>query len=262
MTAARWVVVTVLVALLIGALAAVIERIATDEPVSLLEPSPTANSTLPIDATPLGPETTATALASAPLASLPTGSVQLASLLTDLVVAPPHLEDYERDLFPLWIDEDGDGCNTRYEVLIDEAVTTPAVSESCDLTGGSWLSPFDGLLIEGAEGVQIDHLVALAEAWYSGAFAWSTLERERFANDLGVPWALNAVSPSANETKGASDPAEWLPPRDAALCPYVEAWIGTKWRWRLSVDVLERSVLEELVLRCPPSMIRVPQRMR
>ena len=88
----------------------------------------------------------------------------------------------------------------------------PVISGSYDLTGGTWLSPYDGVTLHDATNVQIDHLVALAEAWYSGADSWTTERRERFANDLDVPWELNAVSPDINETKSADDPAEWLPP--------------------------------------------------
>ena len=183
----------------------------------------------------------------------------LADLVAELTIAPEHLDGYDRDLFPHWIDADGDGCNTRYEVLIAEAVVAPTVSGSCDLTGGSWLSPYDGVRIDDARGVQIDHVVALAEAWYSGAFAWTTERRVRFANDLDVPWVLNAVSPKANESKGSSDPAEWLPTLPSAFCPYVESWIGTKLRWDLAVDAAEKAALDRAVARCPDSAILVPR---
>lgn len=179
-------------------------------------------------------------------------------LLNELVVAPEHRDGYDRDLFPEWIDEDGDGCNTRYEVLLDEAVIAPTVSGSCDLTGGMWRSPYDGQELHGAEEVQIDHLVALAEAWYSGAFAWTTDRRQAFANDLGVPWSLNAVSGQTNEAKGASDPVGWTPPRQAAICPYVESWIGVKYRWGLTVDEDEKAALVDLLSRCPDSEVEVP----
>jgi hypothetical protein len=182
----------------------------------------------------------------------------LAELLDGLVVAPEHLDGYERDFFPLWTDDDGDGCNTRYEVLISQAIVPPSIAGSCDLTGGLWLSPYDGVEIADASGVQIDHLVALAEAWYSGAHAWTTDHRERFANDIGVPWVLFAASPAANQAKGSSDPTEWLPPLPAAVCPYIEAWIGTKVRWALAVDPVERAVLEGVVLGCPDSRLTVP----
>jgi len=200
--------------------------------------------------------TSVTALPSGAAAS--SVDATLAELVDRLVVSPEHLDGYERDLFPHWTDDDGDGCNTRYEVLLAEAIVAPSVSGTCDVTGGMWLSSYDGVEINDAGGVQIDHLVALAEAWYSGAFSWTTDQRERFANDLGVPWALNAVSPDANQAKGSDDPAEWLPPRPSALCPYVEAWVGMKVRWNLTIDPAEEEALETLALGCPESRITVP----
>lgn len=216
---------------------------ATPSP-SVLTTSPTSTMT-PIVAPP-------------PSASPSPGPESLATLLDRLVVTPEHLEGYDRDLFPHWSDADLDGCNTRYEVLLDQAVTPPAISGGCDLTGGTWVSPFDGVTLHDATNVQIDHLVALAEAWYSGAFAWTTERRERFANDLTVPWELNAVSPDINEQKGADDPAEWLPPLSSALCPYLESWIGTKVRWSLATDPAEKKALAKLVPRCPGSELTVP----
>jgi hypothetical protein len=211
----------------------------------------------PIAATPALPTATAAAEPSSS-ASRPAPAESLATLLDELVVAPEHRVGYDRDLFPLWTDDDVDGCNTRYEVLLDEAVVAPDITGSCDLAGGVWLSPYDGVTLRDASQVQIDHLVALAEAWYSGAHLWTTERRERFANDLAVPWALNAVSPDVNQAKSADDPAHWLPPRPAALCPYLESWIGTKVRWALTIDPAEKQALAELIRRCPGSELTVP----
>lgn len=219
-----------------------------------LPPSPASPTS--VASAPPARATIAPAVTPAPTSTPTSYSVAtLAELLEALVVAPEYLDGYERDLFPHWIDDDGDGCNTRREVLIAQAIEAPTITGSCDLTGGRWLSPYDGVEIEGASGVQIDHLVALAEAWYSGAQAWTTDRRARFANDIEVPWALFATSPAANSSKGSSDPAEWLPPLPSALCPYLEAWIGTKVRWRLTVDADEREALEGLVQRCPDSRL-------
>jgi hypothetical protein len=193
-----------------------------------------------------------------PSSSSTAGPIPLSALADRLVVAPEHLDGYERDLFPYWTDDDGDGCNTRYEVLISEAIVAPTIVEGCDLIGGSWFSPYDGVTIDDAASVQIDHLVALAEAWYSGAHAWTTPRRERFANDLGVSWALVAVSPEVNEAKAESDPAEWLPPSSSALCPYLAAWIGGKVRWTLAIDPTEKRALDDLVRRCPDHKVTVP----
>jgi hypothetical protein len=241
------------VAILTGLLALVLWACTANQPAASTTSSAPSAGAPPAHATPVRATTT-------PAISPPVSYVDatLPDLMDALVVAPEHLEGYERDLFPHWTDEDGDGCNTRREVLIAQAIIAPSITGSCDLTGGRWLSPYDGVEIDDARGVQIDHLVALAEAWYSGAHAWTTDRRGRFANDIEVPWILFATSPATNTAKGSSDPAEWLPPRPAALCPYLGAWIGTKVRWRLTVDPAEQKVLADLVPRCPDSRLTVP----
>ena len=176
---------------------------------------PDASATVPAPSTTSAPEVSPSGSTVAPASA--------SALLERLIVAPEHREGYDRDLFPHWIDEDGDGCNTREEVLITEAVTVPAISSDCHLAGGSWLGPYDGLVLSGPAEVQIDHFVPLAEAWYSGAWAWSTERRQALANDIGLPWTLVGVSGQSNQSKGSDDPAEWLPPLPSAVCPYVEA---------------------------------------
>ncbi len=167
----------------------------------------------------------------------------MVALIRRLPQAPEHRAGYSRDLFRLWIDANGDGCDTRHEVLIDEAVKAPHVGSGCSLTGGKWISPYDGVVVTNASGLDIDHLVPLAEAWDSGANRWTAARREAFANDLGVPWALFAVTASSNRSKGDQDPAEWLPPLKSDRCTYVVDWVAVKIRWGLSVDPTERRAL-------------------
>jgi hypothetical protein len=175
----------------------------------------------------------------------------LDQLLALLPVADEHRAGYLRALFPHWIDADGNGCNTRQEVLIDEAIAAPAVGIGCSLSGGTWRSLYDGQVITDPSALDIDHVVALAEAWDSGAFAWSTGRRELFANDLDVSWALIAVSSASNRSKSDNDPADWVPPDPTDLCPFVSAWIAIKARWALSVDPREETALAGLILDCP-----------
>ncbi|HXI45087.1 MAG TPA: HNH endonuclease family protein, partial [Candidatus Acidoferrales bacterium] len=159
-----------------------------------------------------------------PLPSFGT-SETLAQLVALLRVAPEHRDGYQRSLFVHWIDADGDGCDTRREVLIAEAVIAPSVGARCALTGGRWFSLYDGLFFTDSSKLQIDHVVALAEAWDSGAWTWTPDRRKAYANDLDVPWPLIAVSGTTNQSKSDKDPAEWLPPAPAAECPFLSAWI-------------------------------------
>jgi len=177
----------------------------------------------------------------------------LGTLLALLRVAPEDRTGYDRSLFVHWIDADGDGCDTRREVLIDEAIVAPTVGPGCSLTGGRWVSLYDGASFSDPADLQIDHVVALAEAWDSGASAWAPARRQSFANDLGEPWPLIAVSAASNQSKSDKDPADWLPPAAAAECPFLSAWIATKARWDLAVDARERSALAKEIVDCPTS---------
>jgi Domain of unknown function (DUF1994). len=180
-----------------------------------------------------------------------TASESLSGLLALLRVEPEIRDGYNRNLFKHWIDEDGDGCDTRREVLIIEAVVSPTVGPGCSLSGGEWLSLYDGATFTDARGLDIDHVVPLAEAWDSGASAWTADRRMRFANDLHVPWALAAVSASSNRSKGDRDPAKWIPPLGSFTCTYVAWWVEVKVRWSLTVDAAERDELGRYIAGCP-----------
>jgi len=181
----------------------------------------------------------------------------LRTLIADLPVATEVRTGYNRDLFPHWIDADGDGCNTRYEVLIAEAVTAPSVGSGCSLTGGRWLSYYDGASWTATSDVDIDHVVALAEAWDSGARNWTTTQRQAYANDLGDGRSLVAVTDNVNQSKGDRDPAEWVPPLSSVRCRYVGEWAAVKTRWGLSTDSAEKSALTSYAGSCTNVTITV-----
>ena len=154
---------------------------------------------------------------------------------------------YDRAAFRHWTDADSDGCNTRYEVLIEESTTPVSVAPSCTLTGGTWVSPYDGVTATSPAGIEIDHVVALAEAWRSGAWAWNAQQREEFANDLGVPYALTAASTVSNQSKADKDPARWMPSNGSYVCEYATSWALVKYRWSLSVDEAELAALRDIL---------------
>jgi uncharacterized membrane protein YhaH (DUF805 family) len=191
---------------------------ATDEDVvpEAEEPEPEA----PVEAPPAG--------------ASPAGGLE--ALLSRLRVEPEVQAGYDRDLFRHWVDADGDGCDSRREVLIAESTTPVSVGSGCSLSGGTWYSAFDGVTTTDASSFDIDHFVPLKEAWDSGAHAWDSGTRQRFANDLEFAGSLIAVSASSNRSKGASDPSEWLPPNRSYRCVYLVTWVEVKLRWNLSAD--------------------------
>jgi len=165
-----------------------------------------------------------------------------------LTVAADQLSGYERSLFKHWIDADKDRCDTRKEVLIQEAVSLPKLSSGCVFTGGKWISQYDNLATTDYSTLDIDHMVPLSEAWKSGAWKWSAAQREAFANDLTDPRALIAVTASLNRQKSDQDPSTWLPPENK--CLYVSNWIAIKVRYSLTVDTAEANALTSLVAQC------------
>jgi hypothetical protein len=197
---------------------------------------------------------TTTMLFAAP-ASAAGYSAPLRTAVGHLTVATEVRTGYNRDLFPHWIDVDGDRCNTRYEVLIAEATTAPSVSSPCTLTGGRWYSWYDNT--SWTNPVDIDHYIPLAEAWDSGARSWTTARRQLFANDLGDTRTLAAVTDNVNQAKGDQDPATWMPPYTANRCRYINDWVAVKIRWRLTIDTTERNALTSWATSCPNSTITV-----
>ena len=190
-------------------------------------------------------------------AAAETVSTTLGAGVAGLPVATEIRTGYDRDLFPHWIDADGDGCNTRYEVLIAEAVTSPGVGSGCTLFGGRWYSYYDNAYWTLPADLDIDHFVPLAEAWDSGARTWTTTQRRSFANDLGDYRSLVAVTDNVNQAKGDQDPATWMPSYGPARCRYVGEWLAVKLRWRLTVDTAERNALVSLANACPNVTITV-----
>ena len=172
-----------------------------------------------------------------------------------LNVAEDFNTGYSRTLFKLWVDEDRNGCDTRAEVLISEALVKPKVGKGCSLTGGTWLSPYDNKVQSNASSLDIDHLVPLAEAWRSGAWKWTSAQRQAYANDLRNKEVLIAVTASLNRSKGDKDVANWLPPY--GQCTYVRDWVVVKLTYGLTVDSIEATKLQELIRTCGISGVTI-----
>lgn len=197
---------------------------------------------------------------SAATSETPTASATAAAASGNLLVRkarklPVRAENrtgYDRDLFAHWTDDDGDGCDTRREVIIAEATTPVTVGSGCYITGGTFVSVYDNTTTRGyPANFDVDHLVPLAEAWDSGAATWTAQRRQAFANDLTHPASLILVTATSNRAKSDSDPAEWMPPNRDAWCGYLADWVTVKTRWGLSVDRNERRFLITNLRDCP-----------
>ena len=165
-----------------------------------------------------------------------------------LTVAEDKATGYNRALFKHWIDADKNGCDTRAEVLIEEAIVKPKIGLKCKLTGGKWLSAYDGKTITNASQLDVDHLVPLAEAWRSGAWKWTSAQRQAYANDLDNSEALIAVTLSTNRSKGDKDPSHWMPSIDQ--CTYLQNWISIKSKYSLTADTKEAEKLNSVFATC------------
>ncbi|MEV8632544.1 DUF1524 domain-containing protein [Streptosporangium sp. NPDC051023] len=189
--------------------------------------------------------TTGTAWATPP--NIPSASTAAARLATLTVASESHQSTYSRSLFPHWITISG-SCDTRETVLKRDGVGV-VVNSSCSATSGSWYSPYDGATWTAASDIDIDHMVPLAEAWRSGAWAWTTAQRQTYANDLGGP-ELWAVTDNVNQQKSDQDPSTWQPSLGSFRCTYARAWIQVKWYYSLTLQSSEKTALEGMLATC------------
>lgn len=147
-----------------------------------------------------------------------------------------------------WKDPDGNGCDARRDVLARQAVGTPvrAGAHHCVLTA-IILDPYTGNQIP-STGADVDHVVALGDAWVTGAQQIGAPRREAIAND---PLNLLAVTASVNRQKGDSDAAGWLPPLKTYRCSYVARQIAVKVRYKLWVTRPEHDAIAGVLATCP-----------
>ncbi len=157
---------------------------------------------------------------------------------------------YDRALFgSAWVDTDHNGCDTRNDVLARDLADTE--TDGCQVLRGTLDDPYSGRNVAFERGprssdVQIDHVVALADAWRKGADRWDPARRLAFAND---PANLLAVAAQANQDKGASDAAAWLP-RPGYQCVYVLVQVRVKAAYGLAVAPAEKTAMSRALGDC------------
>lgn len=196
---------------------------------------------------------------SAPATAAASGSA--ADALAALPVQPAApMTGYSRSAFLPhgWQDPDGNGCDARRDVLARQAVDQPrfAGSHHCVLTA-TIADPYSGTRLPSTR-ADVDHVVALADAWTTGAASWTPAQRERLAND---PLELVAVASSLNRAKGDADASSWLPPAEAGYrCTYVARQVAVKSRYRLWVTQPEHDMIDAVLRGCPGQQLPVTPR--
>ena len=193
-------------------------------------------------------------------ATKPKKSDAAISVLNTLVVkgrAPKT--GYTRAQFgAAWKDVDGNGCDTRNDILKRDLTGIIYKSGSCVVASGTLDDPYSGKIIAFERGVatssevQIDHVVALSDAWQKGAFAWTVAKRTNLAND---PLELLAVDGPLNGQKSDGDAATWLPPNKAYRCPYVARQVAVKSKYGIWVTQAEKDAIAKILATCPNQLI-------
>lgn len=186
---------------------------------------------------------------------VPAGSA--AALLETLPVKGRAARDnYDRSAFgPAWLDVDRNGCDTRNDILRRDLTGAGFTKDSgCRVAAGMLREPYTGRQItfsrgtDSSKAVQIDHVVALGDAWQKGAQQLTASQREDLAND---PLNLIAVDGPANQDKSASDAATWLPPNKAFRCHYIARQISVKAAYLLWVTPAEKDAMKRVLSSCP-----------
>jgi Protein of unknown function (DUF1524) len=167
---------------------------------------------------------------------------------------------YTRDQFgQSWFDTDRNGCDTRNDILRRD-LGSRQMQNACKVLAGTLVpDPYTGTTIRfvygGASEVDIDHVVALSDAWQKGGASWPAGKRLALAND---PLNLLAVDASANRSKGDGDTATWLPANKSYRCTYVARQVAVKGKYGVWVTAAERDAMTRVLSTCPTMLLPGP----
>lgn len=163
---------------------------------------------------------------------------------------PPEKYNRVEQFGPAWKDVDHNGCDTRNDILARD-LTVQEKRNACVITAGQLADPYSGKWIDfrkkDASKVQIDHVVALENAWQSGAYKLTQEDREALAND---PDNLLAVNGHDNMAKGSKSADQWMPPNSAYACAYASKQVQIKSRYALTVTSSEKQALADALATC------------
>lgn len=190
-----------------------------------------------------------------PVLAVPQGSA-LATLEGLPVKGRAPKDNYQREAFgQAWLDVDRNGCDTRNDILRRDLTAVGFTEGSkCRVASGAFHEPYTGEMVdfrrgpETSKAVQVDHVVALADAWQKGAQQLTLQQRQSLGND---PLNLIAADGPANQQKSASDAATWLPKNKNIRCHYVARQISVKASYGLWVTQPEKDAMKRVLDSCP-----------
>ena len=190
-------------------------------------------------------------------------TAKASDVLSQLAVSDYLEPGYDREEFEeqgqSWSDVDGNNCGTRDDILARD-LTNVTKKDGCRVASGTLNDPYTGTVIDFVRGtdtdndggIQIDHVVALSNAWKSGASGWTHEQRVAYAND---PYVLLAVDDQANQDKRDYAADRWLPSNTGYRCDYVARQIGIKSKYRLTVTYAERDAMNRVLATCPAQTV-------
>ena len=194
------------------------------------------------------------------------GTPAAGTALRALAALPQHpaaaTAGYSRAQFgQAWADVDRNGCDTRNDMLSRDLSSRiyRSGTHDCVVIAGTLADPYTGRTLTfrkaTAGAVQIDHVVAIGQAWRTGAAQLSAAQRLQLAND---PLELLAVDGPTNESKGDKDASAWLPPNNAYRCPYAARQVAVKAKYRLWTTPAEHAALQRVLSGCPTQALPDP----
>lgn len=189
--------------------------------------------------------------------SMPQSQAAVSEVITSLnsleVKGRAAKSGYTRAQFSHWSDPDRNGCDARNDILKRDLskILFKVGTRDCKVLSGNLQDSFSGKVLifsSGKSTVDIDHIVALSNAWQTGAAYFDKKKREALAND---PLNLLAVDAKLNRQKGDADAATWLPPNKAFRCDYVARQVAVKVKYALWVTEAEKNAIGKILAKCP-----------
>lgn len=192
--------------------------------------------------------TTATADDRVGLAGLPWLTLDDRPKVSVRGAGPDESYNRARDWMPAgWTDPDGNGCDTREDALIRESLEPVTCVRGRVSPGGRWWRGYVSGQTSSASTLEIDHVVALADAWRSGGWRWPVERMRDYAQTQQVLWAVDGP---ANQAKSDKGPGEWRPDNALVHCLYAQRYVSIKATYDLTVTRADLDGLRDLLREC------------